>query len=88
MEILKTIPAKENHPHNVNVITFNLNDKQAYVVLEPAAESHRTIMVNLMPLLQAATPTQKTVIRGFFKKVIAAAAEIAENDLPEIFVEQ
>ena len=86
MEILKTIPAKENHLHNVNVITFNLEDKHAYVTLEPAAESHRTIRVDLMPMLQAATATQQTTIRGLFKKVIAAAVEIAEQDVPEIFV--
>ena len=85
MEITKTIPAKENHPHNINVVVFNLPEKRVYITLEPSAESHRTIVVDLMPILQAATTTQQTTIRGFFKKVIAAAVEIAEQDLPEIF---
>ena len=84
MEILKTIPAKENHPHNVNTVVFNLADKKAYVTLEPAAESHRTVVVDLVPILQAATGAQQTVIRGFFKKIIASAIEIVEQDVPEI----
>ena len=86
MEILKTIPAKENHPHNVNVVVFNLTDKKAYVTLEPAAESHRQIMIDVAPILSASTTTQRNTVISFFKKIIAEAIEITEVKVPDVLV--
>jgi len=87
MEILRTILAKEDHPHRVNFITFNIDEKKAYVIIEPSSESSKTVVVDVMSLLSMATTTQKNTIKGFLKSVIGAAIEIDSVNLPDIFNE-
>lgn len=84
MEILKTIPVRENVSHRVRLITFDVDEKRAIVIVEPDGENHKQVTIDVAPILAAATTTQRNIIIAFFKKVIAESVEIAEQDMPDI----
>jgi hypothetical protein len=85
MEITKDIPAKLAVPHAIRRIMFNINEKIANVNVEVEGVPVLSIDVDLVPLLTAATTTQKNTIKGFFKEIIAQAMAIEAATVPEIF---
>jgi len=88
MDIVKDIPAK-TVAHVIERITLNITDKVAYVQIEDPPEHQRTIEVDIFPLFieMGATVTQKNIVRGFIKAIIAKAMEINASTVPEVFSE-
>jgi hypothetical protein len=84
MEILKDIPARISASHQIAVIVLNIVNKKAYVQMD-TPDGPKTKMVDVMPLIEAATTTQRAVIRGFIKNIVASAMEIDVATVPEVF---
>jgi len=85
MEILKDVPARVAVPHSIRRIVINIEEKIANVNIERPGEPMSSIDVNIVPILEAATTTQKNVIKGFIKTIIAAAMVIDEATVPNVF---
>lgn len=87
MEITKDIPAKRGILHRVDSITIELDERIARVDIN-SSEGHHQARVDLIPLITATTTTQKAIIRGFIKAIIAAAVEVEESTLLEVLPEK
>jgi hypothetical protein len=84
MEILKDIPAQTSITHEIRIIAINLELRKAYVDVTPKGVPGKNIEVDIAPIIAAATTTQKNTIKGFIKKIIAAAMEIDEATVPAV----
>lgn len=86
--VLKDIVAQEDISHSVERITFNLSDRIAYVELDIAGSPHKVVPVSITDLFvkYSSTPTQKNIIRTFFKYVVAEGIAVLESEITdEIF---
>lgn len=72
-------------PHLVERIVLNIEQRTAFVQIDFRDRVGVTVEVNLLPILSAATTTQKNVIRSFIKAIIAEAVEVSQATLPEVF---
>ena len=88
MDIIKDIPARVGVTHSVNDIVIDLRGKTATCIV--TIEDHgliiqKHIVVDVMPILVATTEAQKTIIKGFFKQIIATGVGVALAQVPNIF---
>lgn len=86
MEIIKDIPAQIAVAHTIDAMVINIPNKTALCLVKvPNSPVAVHITVDVMPILLAGTDAQRTIIRGFFKKIIAEAMGVLETEVPAIF---
>lgn len=80
--INKDIPATIAVPHRVDKIIINLNEKTAVVEVNVEGKNTFYATIDLVPIVQAGTTTQKNTIKTFIRQILANAIQMALTDIP------
>ena len=81
MDIQKTIPEeiKTIEIRNINII---LGKRLA--IVETWLNGHRNRKeIDLQPMIDEATPTQLTIIKGFLKMIVATSMNVNVSEIPD-----
>jgi len=84
MKITKTIP-ETIEDQFIRQITFDIETKKAFVQVDYTGETPHSEMieVDFSNQLGLATALQKTVIKKFFKQVMAKAWDVLDTEIPD-----
>ena len=83
MKITKTVPERTSD-FIIDTIKFDLPNRRAFCyVTDVADKSTDVIQVELADILKGVSSSQLTIVKTFFKRIMAEAYEVAEADIPD-----
>jgi len=83
MKVPKTIPAK-NVDVDIRSINIDTENRTAKVVVRYDGKKEQ-VNVNLLPIYQLGTNTQKQTIKMFLRQIVATALNVDISEIPDIF---
>lgn len=85
MEILKTIPESPNVNHKIEHLVIYLNDNIAVVRVDvPVFPFNYVVKVDLEPILESYTLSQRLIIQEFLKKIVSSVMNIELSKIPSV----
>ena len=83
MDVPKQIPAQDVTV-DVQSIKIDIDDRSATVILRIDDEKE-SVKVDLLPIYQPGTSTQKQTIKAFLRQIVASSLELDVSEIPYIF---